>query len=216
MKDWNFATQPYRFGAMRPKSPGCASKICSSRGQVLVEFAMVLPLLLLIVLGVVEMSYLLHNQHILIRLTREGSNLISRNITISDAATVMESMANPPVDLQDNSSRLIFTVLTKYSSGANYDRIIVYQRHEIGGLSASSAFTTAGPISSSFGPAPDYIALNPANNTNLRVTNAPPNLILDQGQFVYITEIYSRHALITPFTNFGISLPSKLYSIAYF
>ena len=33
---------------------------------------------------------------------------------------------------------------------------------------------------------------------------------------LYITEIYSSHPLITPFDRFGISVPTSLYSIAYF
>ncbi len=193
-----------------------ASKFRSSRGQVLLEFAIVLPLLLVTVLGVIDVSYFLYDQHIITRLTREGSNLISRDVTISDAATAMTSMVNPPVNLSSGNSRLIFTVLTKCGSGANYDYVIVYQRYQVGSLAASSAFTTQGPISSAFGPAPDYIALNPSSNTNLRVTNVPSSLSINQGQFVYVTEIYSRHGLITPFSNFGISLPSTLYSIAYF
>jgi hypothetical protein len=204
-------------GTRHTNSLKSVSKIRSSRGQVLVEFAFVLPLLLLIGLGVIEMSYMLYDQHIIIRLTREGSNLISRNVSLSDAGATMMNMVNPPVDLNSNNSKLIFTVLTNYTSGANQGRVIVYQRYEIGGYTASSAFTTQGPISpSSFGPAPDYIALNPANNTNLRVTNVPASLVLNQGQFVYVTEIYSRHILITPFNNLGISLPTTLYSIAYF
>jgi hypothetical protein len=194
-----------------------ASQIRSSQGQTLVEFALVLPLLLLLGLGVIDLSFLMHDQHIVIRLTREGSNLISRNVTISDAATAMRSMVNPPVDLSNDSSKLIFTVLTKYSSGANDDRVIVYQRYEIGSLTAASAFITQGPLSSaSFGPAPNYIAANPSDDTNLRVTNVPASLALNQDQYVYVTEIYTRHAMITPFKSIGISLPSTLYSIAYF
>ena len=199
------------------KSLRRASKIRSSRGQVLVEFAFVLPLLVVLLLGVIEISYLLFNQHIVIRLTREGSNLISRSTTISDAATAMRSMVNPPVDFESNNSRLIFTVLTKPSIGNNSDRVIVYQRYEIGDLAAESALTTEGPLSSeSFGPAPDYIALDPKNDKDLRVTNVPANLTLSQDQYVYVTEVYSRYDWITPLHNFGISLPSTLYSIAYF
>ena len=33
---------------------------------------------------------------------------------------------------------------------------------------------------------------------------------------LYITEIYTRHTLITPFDRFGIQVPDTLYSIAYF
>jgi hypothetical protein len=31
-----------------------------------------------------------------------------------------------------------------------------------------------------------------------------------------VTEIYSRHPMITPFDRFGVSMPQILYSIAYF
>jgi hypothetical protein len=212
-----WATKHNSVGTGYRNGPGRTSRFRSSQGQALVEFTFALPLLLLIGLGVIELSYLLYDQHIVIRLTREGSNLISRNVSISDAATAMRSMANPPVDLNSGNSKLIFTVLTKFGGGANYDRVIVYQRYEIGSLAAASAFTTQGPSSpASFGLAPDYIAINPGNDTNLRVMNIPASLVLNQGQFVYVTEIYTRHALITPFNNFGITLPSTLYSIAYF
>jgi hypothetical protein len=195
-----------------------ASKIRSSRGQVIVEFAIALPLLLLIVLGVIEMSFMLHDKHIVIRLTREGSNLISRNVSLFDAGTAMKSIVNPPVDLNSSNSKLIFSVLTKYiGSGANYNYVIVYQRCEIGSLTKTSSFTTQGPLTSaSFGAQPDYFAVNPGNDTNLRVTNIPATLTLNLGQSVYVTEIYTRHNVITPFKNFGISLPSTIYSIAYF
>ena len=217
MKNQDLTKKPNRIRTGIPKSLRRASKIPFSRGQVLVEFAFVLPMLVLLLLGVIEISYLLFNQHIVIRLTREGSNLISRSITLSDAATAMRSMVNPPVDFESSRSRLIFTVLTKPGTGANHDRVIVYQRYEIGDLAAESAFITEGPISpESFGPAPDYIALNPKNDRDLRVTNVPANLSLSQGQFVYVTEVYSRYDWITPLRNFGISLPSTLYSVAYF
>jgi hypothetical protein len=212
-----FANRHSSVGTGHRSGPGNASRVRSSQGQALIEFALVLPLFLLLTLGVIDVSFLLHNQHIVIRLTREGSNLISRNVTISDAATAMRSMVNPPVDLNSNNSKLIFTVLTKFGSGANLDRVIVYQRYQIGGLTAASTFITEGALSSSsFGSAPNYIAVNPADDANLRVTNVPANLVLNRGQFVYVTEIYTRHSLITPLNNFGVSLPSTLYSIAYF
>jgi hypothetical protein len=33
---------------------------------------------------------------------------------------------------------------------------------------------------------------------------------------LYVTEIYTSHPLITPLDRLGITLPSTLYSIAYF
>ena len=71
----------------------------TNRGQSLIEFTLVLPLVLVTVLGVVEVSYALLDQHIVTKLTREGSNLISRNTALGDAATAMRTMSTRPVDL---------------------------------------------------------------------------------------------------------------------
>jgi hypothetical protein len=193
-------------------------RVRSTRGQILVEFAMVLPLLLIIGLGVMELSLVLYEQHIISRLTREGSNLISRNVTLFDAGTSMKTMANAPVDFNTSNSRLIFSVLTRLSAAgqANDGYVILYQRYQIGGLSSSSAFITRGTVDPTTWVQPDYFAPNPGTDNRLQITNIPPSLVLSKGQFVYVTEIYTLHTVITPFNKIGITLPSTLYSIAYF
>jgi hypothetical protein len=189
-------------------------KPTNQRGQTLVEFAMLLPLLVVIVLGVVEISYMLLDQHVVTKLTREGSNLISRNTSLGDAAAAMKAMSSPPVDL-DGQARLIFSVVRNVPTvgAANYNNPILAARYQYGSLSASSTIQTAGPAS--FGPGPDYLASNPDNNTNLRVTNLPANLV-SLGATLYITELYTHHPTLTPLGNFGIPVPETLYSIAYF
>ena len=184
-------------------------------GQSLVEFALVLPLVVVLALGVCEAGYALLDQHIVTKLSREGSNLISRDVTLDAAADAMMSMSTRPVDF-DNSSRLIFTVLKKVATtgSPNYDKVIAYQRHEYGALAAGSRLTMAGPAS--FGAAPNYQAPNSDTNTNLRITNLPADLVLVRGGLMYVTEIYTRHTLITPLDGFGITMPDTLYSIAYF
>lgn len=185
----------------------------TQRGQSLIEFALVLPLLILIVFGVVEVSYALFDQHIVTKLTREGSNLISRSTSLGDAMNAMRTMSSAPVDL-DGQSRLIFSVVRNVPTvgAANYNRAILAQRYAYGGLSATSTIQTQG--GASFGGAPEYAAANQDNNTNLRVTNLPVTLSL--GASLYVTEIYTRHPTLTPLANFGVTVPQTLYSIAYF
>ena len=67
-------------------------RIAAERGQSLVEFAIVLPLLVVLALGVIEVSWALLDNHVLTKLSREGSNLISRDTSLQDAATAMRSM----------------------------------------------------------------------------------------------------------------------------
>jgi Flp pilus assembly protein TadG len=185
-------------------------------GQGLLEFAMVLPIFLLLALGVAEFGYALLEQHIVTKLTREGSNLISRDTTLQDAALAMKSMQIEPVDFNGANARLILSVIKRggTTGTANYNKDILYQRHQIGGLSKNSRLTTKGAVS--FGPAPDYTAANADTNTNLQITNLPPSVVLAPGGMIYVTEVYSTYSSITPLDNFGLTLPETLYSIAYF
>ena len=184
-------------------------------GQSLVEFSMVLPILVLMVLGIAETGYALLEQHVVTKLSREGSNLISRDVTLQDATSAMKNMNTRPVDF-DHGSRLIFSVVKKVATAGtpNFDKVILYQRYEYGTLPAASALKTKGPAA--FGGAPNYEAANSDTNTNLQIASVPPSLVLTSGGMAYVTEIYTTYNLITPLDRFGITLPNKLYSIAYF
>ena len=186
----------------------------TQRGQSLIEFAMVLPLLILVAFGVVEVSYVLLDQHIVTKLTREGSNLISRNTALGDAASAIKAMSSRPVNL-DSNSRVIFSVVRNVPTigAANYNKAILAQRYAYGSLTASSTLKTRG--SASFGPAPEYQAANPDSNVNLQITNLPPGVI-SLGGTLYVTELYTQHPTLTPLAGFGITVPETLYSIAYF
>lgn len=187
----------------------------SEAGQGIVEMAIVLPVTVLLALGVVELSYALLHEHILSKVSREGANLISRDVTLLDAATALRKMQTPPVDL-DSGSRVIFSVLKKGATvgTANYDRVVLYQRYEVGSISAPSILNTAG--GGVFGPAPDFQAVNSDNDTNLRITDLPASLNIPRGSLLYVTEVYTDHELLTPLQNFGVTVPPRLHSVAYF
>jgi Flp pilus assembly protein TadG len=187
-----------------------------ARGQSIIEFAIVMPLFLLLVLGVVEVGYALLDQHVATRLTREGANLISRNTDLQDAAQVLAGMSSRPVNFNDGSSSVIFSVLMRGATTGtvNYNKLILRQRYKYGSYPGTSKLNTAG--GASFGGPPNYEAANSDNNANLQVTNPPANLVSVPGGMIYVTEIYTRHTLITPFHNFGVQVPQTLYSISYF
>ena len=185
------------------------------RGQSIVEFAVILPLLLVVVLGVIEVSYALLDQHVVTKLTREGSNLISRETSLQDAANVLKNMSGRPVDFSSNAT-VIFSVIRKGATTgtSNYNKDILYQRYTYGALAVSSVLQTKG--GGSFGSAPDYTAANADSDTGLQLNGLPTGLTVGTGSMVYVTEIFVRHQLITPFDRFGVTVPDVLYSIAYF
>ncbi|MGH9349656.1 MAG: TadE/TadG family type IV pilus assembly protein [Vicinamibacterales bacterium] len=192
-------------------------RLAGSTGQSLVEFAIMLPLILVVALGVIEFGWALLDQHVVTKLTREGSNLISRDSTIERAMTALRSMSTRPVNF-DNGSKVIFSVIRKGSTAntPNFEQDILYQRYEYGSVPGGgpSRITTSGQ--GSYRGAPDYEAINADSDTRLQLTDMPSNLVVSPGGMVYVTEIYTTHQLLTPLHQFGITLPNRLYSIAYF
>ena len=184
-------------------------------GQTIVEMSIVLPIVLMVSLAMVEVSYAVLHQHVISRLTREGANLISRDVTLLDASNALKTMSTTPVDFTAGS-QLVLSVLKKGSlvGSANYDKVVLYQRYSIGTIGAASTLTTAG--NGAFGPAPDFRALNSDSDTNLRITNLPGNVSMSVGGLMYVAEVFTQHAPLTPLDKFGITIPPTLQSIAYF
>jgi TadE-like protein len=187
-----------------------------SDGQSVMEFALIMPLILMVVLALIELSVVILDKHAITRLAREGSNLISRDTTLEDARRAMTGLSSRPVNFATNST-VIFSVLKRGSrtGTTNFDRLYLYQRHKYGALPNDSVLSPAGTVTP--GGPPNYEFANPDNNGSLQITNAPPALVVSRGGMIYVTEIYTTHELYTPLTNFGFfTVPTTLYSIAYF
>jgi hypothetical protein len=188
-------------------------RLRSERGQSIVEFAICLPLLLVMTMGVIETSQALMAQHVITKTAREGSNMISREVEMTDAATALRTMSSAPAEF-NATTKVIFSVLLRSNTGANDGHLVLYQRYEFGNLSlpGSRLNGNCGTCTA----ANDYTAANPHNNTGLRVTNAPAGIVGQDGAMIYITEVYATYETLTPVRNLGIPLPHILYSIAYF
>ena len=190
-------------------------RFSDERGQTLVEMAFVLPMLLMVSLAVVEVSYAVLHQHVISRITREGANLISRDVTLLDASNAIKKMTTRPVDFT-NGSQLVLSVLKKGAvvGSANYDKIVLYQRYSVGTLAVGSTLSTAG--SGVFGPAPDFRAANSDTDANLQITNLPASIDITRGGLLYVAEVFTTHAPLTPLDKFGVTVPPTLQSIAFF
>jgi Flp pilus assembly protein TadG len=184
----------------------------AAEGQSIVEFAICLPVLLFLSLGVVETSNALMSQHVITKIGREGSNMISRETKLADASNVLRNMSSTPATF-NSTTKVIFSVLMRSQTGSNNGFLVLYQRYEFGNLSLGASQLNG---SGTFNSANDYTANNPNNDAGLRVTNAPSGIAADPGGMIYVTEVYRQYDTLTPVRNIGIPIPSLLYSIAYF
>src|SRR5438552_1501960 len=83
-----------------------------SPGQALVELGLTLPLLLAVILGTFQLSYLIYQQYVVLNLAREGANLILRDITQSSFDVAAAAIRTAQADSQFNTdTRVILSVI---------------------------------------------------------------------------------------------------------
>ena len=182
-------------------------------GQTLAELGIVLPLLCVLFFGVVELGWAMFQSNVIRGYVREGSNLISRNASLEEAANAIISASNAggPVRIATDAddSKMILSVVTIASSGANDGQPVIIQRRTVGTLSEMSTLGAAD--ATHFGGAPDYTAHDAANDGSL-VAMLPEGYTLSAGHRLFVTEIYTRRGRIIDTWE----LPDVLYASAFF
>jgi hypothetical protein len=160
-----------------------------------------------LVLGVIELGYALLDQHVIAKLSREGSNLISRDTPPGNAAQALNGMATRPVNFA-SGSKVIFSVIRRggTTGTTNFGQDILYQRYAYGSGSGRGMLTTRGPVHLD---GPENAANNADGDANLQITSMPAGLIVSTTPW-FITEIFTAHPLITPFDKFGINVPGSM------
>ena len=83
-----------------------------SRGTALVEFAMVLPLILVILLGTIDFGHLIQTRLILTNVSREGGSIASRQTPIDPNLAIMLLASGRPLVLGGPDGKLIITRIT--------------------------------------------------------------------------------------------------------
>ncbi len=181
-------------------------------GQALFEFGVILPIMLVLILGALDVCYALFQAVVIRSLAREGSNVVSRNHTIDEAETAISAAATTgPVHI-DANTKVFLSVVTLGTSGGNNGQPIIVQRHAMGSLGGVTS-QLGNPPQASYGGSPDYKANNPGNDTSIRISGPLPNgFSLAAGETIYVTEVFTRRTSIAPY----VPLPATLSTGAYF
>lgn len=161
------------------------------RGLVVVEFAMVLPIMLVILFGIIDLGRTILTYQVMINVSREAANLAARGTPLVDAIAAV-SLSSHPLDLAADG----YIVVTEIGRDINGNATIRAQR-------ASGGAAHASRIGIGVGTVPTLPDVTP---------RVPPN-----GGTMYVAEVFYESAPITPVGNLvGIAITDVFYDVAFF
>jgi Flp pilus assembly protein TadG len=166
-----------------------------SKGQALVEAAIALPLLVLLVIGVYELSRSIQANNIIVNMSREAANLASR--TNASPQDIMDAVGDTAQPLNMTRHGMIYiTKVQGVKVGSTVETVVASSsdqaRWEKGGYSVASRIGTPS-----------------GKNYPVNI----PNLTLSNGEVAYVTEVFYDYQVT--FTNEFTWKPS-LYSMSIF
>ena len=155
-------------------------------GQAIFEFAIALPLLVLLLMGLFDYSRQIHAQSIITNMSREAANLVARaNTNLS---------GNEAQDFQD-----VMNLVARTAQPLNMMRGGMIYITKVERVNNTTLTTFATWNGNTLSPAP--------------ARNAPlGGITLTAGQAVYVVEVYYRYQSLFP----GTMLSPTLYSYSIF
>jgi Flp pilus assembly protein TadG len=176
--------------ALPSRSTSARRRVFRPSGQSAMEFALITPLMLILVLTIIDFGRAIHFMQVMANLSRQGSNLASRGTTLPASAAAVVS-GDAPLNLSNNGEVIITSV-----ANINSSYIITGQASQ-GGI----------PNTSKVGTGVGSRATIPSSAAAM----------LAPGQTIFVTEIFYSFTPITPIANLlRLVMPSSLYEAAYF
>ena len=162
-----------------------------SHGLAVVEFAMVLPILLIIMFAVVDFGRAVLVRQVMVNLSREAANLASRGTELQDVVNAIR-LSSQPLDIDENG----YLIVTEVSRDIN------------GNLSISRQQIVGGePQGSRIGTGVGNTAVLPDTDIDIPLA----------GQNMYVAEVFYRSPPITPLGRLvNITLGEIYYDSAFF
>lgn len=207
----------------------------ASAGMAAVEFAILLPVLLLLVFSLFDLARAIQANLILVNMSREGASLASRTSwctpTSGGCSNIMKPITStsPPLDMNDNGM-IYITVVKGHSQGGNIRNVVQEQyRCNIhyssfpnavwdcgGSYSPPSDVWNCGSSGTNWTTEPDHTQSCrgiPANDDDKPTANVmtenlatPEKEGLADGDFVYAVEVFYHFNMLFGGMNLGLGI----------
>ena len=164
------------------------------RGIALIEFALILPILLILALATVDFGRLVQTRLIVSNVSREGGSLASRQTTVDTSLITVLKESGKPLNLIGADGKIIITrVRAGQSAGAPNPTILT--QNSRGTLGRNST------VGTTIGANPNLVA-SIYNHLVFRTANATSDI-----SEVTVVEVFYKYRPITPFPRgFGGSM----------
>jgi Flp pilus assembly protein TadG len=196
-------------------------------GLAAVEFALLLPVLLVLLIGLIDVARALQAQMILINLSREGANLASRGkLQLSEnAQTIIGQVAAsaPPLDM--NKLGMIYITRIMGSTSGGSTKSIVLEQYRWDDSVNNRGFRVSGyaPLSkvwtcSNWASGTAGTCVVPSGSS-APVVSMMSGQLLD-GEVIYVVEVYYKFNMLFKTFTFGSfstpTLATDFYSMTVF
>ena len=182
------------------------------RGAAAVEFAALLPLLLLLALMLVDIGRAIQVNLVLINLSREGANLAARGSQLNSAnsQTLMNALAatTPPLRMQARGMIYISKIIGHMQNGIVRNVILEQYRWE-----GNPSFTPPSTVWSCDAWIANQCSIA-ANPDSAGTANAMPTLLAD-GEVIYAVETFYDFDMVFGMLNLGIGPLRQIGPVMY-
>ncbi|MEZ9131030.1 hypothetical protein BCV02_13925 [Vibrio breoganii] len=170
-----------------------ASLYTKNQGLASVEMTFIVPVLLIIMVGIFELTQIIQANNIIISISREGANLISRNSsqTPEEVMDVIASTSDP-LNLNEDGIIYINLVVGREDSDGNALAPVLNQQYRWGNFGYAADSSTWGDCTTWTGSDNGICDMG---DTDPELANFP--LQLDNGESVYVVEVIYRYSPIS-------------------
>jgi hypothetical protein len=185
----------------------------TSRGAAAIEFAVLLPILLLLALTLVDIGRAIQVNVVLINLSREGANLASRGSQLNSVSSqsLMNALAatTPPLRMQTRGMIYISKIIGHLQDGVVRNVILEQYRWE-----GNPSFAPPSTVWSCSDWNSNQCSAIPADPDKAETADAMTNLLAD-GEVIYAVETFYNFDMVFGNLNLGFGPMQRIGPVLY-